>query len=120
MIIYRRVYKDHKEDHDGTCELCQQVWPCDIIVAYNEGIREIPDLLTVMDVTQLLGISSTRTFRLLDKPNFPKPAFIYSRGRLYRKEEIVDFKENKWNRNPGRPKSERSYKDRWFEDDDEL
>lgn len=118
MRIYKR-YQDHKEDHDGACEFCNNIWPCDVTVAYNDGFREIPELLTIDEIKDFLGVSRTRVYLLLEKPEFPKPALMIPRGRLYRKVEIEEFLNN-WNRQPGRPKAEKSYKGRWVEDVEEL
>ena len=119
MRIYKR-YKDHKEDHDGTCEMCNNVWPCKVTIAFNDGLKEVPDLVAIDEIQNLLGISRTRVYRLMNNPKFPKAARDVPRGRLYRKDEIENFMENGWNRQPGRPKSEKSQKGMWFKDDDDL
>lgn len=119
MRIYKQ-YKDHKLDHDGTCEYCKNIWPCEATIAFNDGLIDINNLITVKEIRELLDISYSRAQRLTKTAKFPKAVFTYSRGRLYRRDEIEDFMENGWNRKPGRPKSEKSDKGMWFEDVEEF
>ena len=90
-------------------------------MAYNEGLDEVPDLITIQEIKDLLKISRTRVYNLLNHPDFPTHAYKIPRGRLFRKDQVLEFVP-KWNRIAGKSTGKALNMKGWsyVEDDDEL
>jgi predicted DNA-binding transcriptional regulator AlpA len=86
-------------------------WPIIRIEAVRQDILEqdnarptLPDLVSVPEAAQILGVSTQRIHELAHgNVRFPKPAYELKAGNLWLRAAIEAF-DARWERKPGRPR----------------
>ncbi len=70
----------------------------------DNTIEQWPDLVTVPDVADMLGVTQQRVRVLAaENKNFPRPAYELRIGKVWLRAAIVKFADE-WERKPGRPR----------------
>jgi prophage regulatory protein len=64
--------------------------------------RRTLNLVTIGNVSEMVGVSRQRAWQLAGRQDFPPPAAVLSTGRVWQRDDIVQWIED-WERLPGRP-----------------
>ncbi len=64
---------------------------------WSAGVGDLPDLVSRVEIAQLLGLSPQRVHVLVGKADFPPPVLVLAIGTIWKREDVVE-----WARRTGR------------------
>ncbi len=71
------------------------------------GIDDVPDLIGVAELANLLNISKQRASELARQPDFPAPRDVLAAGPIWSRATVLRYART-WKRQPGRPRTAKS------------
>jgi prophage regulatory protein len=67
------------------------------------GVMSPDDLLGFSEVMEVLGVSRTSAARYTNRPDFPEPAEVLARGRVWRRRDVARWAKKHLPLQGGRP-----------------
>ena len=71
--------------------MCSQARPYAVLLPERKDYRLAVDLMSTVEIAELLGVSRQRVDQLSRSDQFPKPAAELAVGRVWTKADIVDW-----------------------------